>query len=355
MVLLHNRIILLLFILLLTAVSGCIQPEPFEPILRSGSADLKDEVYIINSLAETVSIIDCASLTIKNDVFETGLWPNHLVFNNNQGYLVNSGDNNIQVFDEDTLNHLYYIDIGVNSNPWMALFQNNAQIAYVPNFVAGDVAVVDVIQKKVINRIGTGKGPEGCALAGSKLYVGNTAWSYETYDFQQGTVSIIDINSATVIKTILTGKNPQSLIAFPSRNEVHVICTGINSGGGSDDGTINIIDTVSDQIIHTITIGGSPGFWAIDTAYQSVYLAGIGGIQVYNYETREVINGSANYLIPEGDDHFSGITLDTAYNRIFICNFSKDRIIVLDRSTKAVIKEIQGSDGPMFPVFHHDQ
>lgn len=352
-----KKLFVILIFLIANILQSCIKPEPFEPVGREGLADSEDEVFIINGLAETISVINCKDLTIKNDVMETGMWPNYIMFKGNYGYLVNSGDNNIQVFSEDSLQNLYAIDLGVNSNPWMIVFKPYSDTGYVPNFIAGDVAVVDVFQQKVITRINVGTGPEGCAISGNKLYVANTAWNYEIYGFLQGTISVININTHQLIKTINTDKNPQSIIAFPSLNEIHVICTGINGGQDSNDGKINIIDTGTDEIIKTISIGGSPSGNAVDTLNKTVYLTGIGGIQAYNYETGNVIHGSDNYLITGDDpenDFFSGITIDPVYNHIFICNFSYDKIIVIDRTTKKIVKTIQGSDGAQFAVYHHD-
>ncbi len=352
-----KKLFIILMFLTANILQSCIKPEPFEPVGREGLADSKDEVFIINGLAETISVINCEDLTIKNDVMETGMWPNHIMFKDNYGYLVNSGDNNIQVFSEDSLQNLHTIDLGVNSNPWMIVFKPYSDTGYVPNFIAGDVAVVDAFKQKVITRINVGTGPEGCAILGNKLYVANTSWNYEIYEFLQGTVSVININTHQLIKTINTDKNPQSIITFPSLNEIHVICTGINGGPDSNDGKINIIDTGTDEIVKTISIGGSPSGNAVDTLNKTVYLTGIGGIQAYNYETGNVIYGSDNYLIAGDDpenDFFSGITIDPVYNQIFICNFSYDKIIVIDRTSKKIVKTIQGSDGPQFAIYHHD-
>ncbi len=217
------------------------------------------------------------------------------------------------------------------------------------------IAVVDILKKNIVARINVGTGPEGCALVGNKLYVANTSWDYGTFDFLQGTVSVIDINTYKVIKTINTDKNPQSIIAFPAGNEVHVVCTGNNGGPDSDDGKINIIDTGSDTIISTISIGGSPSGFAVDET--TVYLSGVGGVQAYDYEAGTILYGSGNYLISgqnKESDVFSGIAIDYVYNHIFVCNYTHDKIIVLDCVSRKIIKEIQGSDGPQSPVFHHE-
>jgi YVTN family beta-propeller protein len=344
--------------LLLVSLIGCIQPRPLGYDGRDGFPDYKTEVFIVNGLAETISVIDCETLTIHHDVMETGLWPNQIAFHEGEGYLVNSGDNSITVFREDDLKVTGEIDLGKNSNPWMILFLSGGG-GLVSNFVASDVAFINIAKKKVDKRVDVGTAPEGMAVVGNKAYVGNTAWNQATYDFDQGTVSVIDIANRNVIKTINTHKNPQAVIPFPGRNEVHVICTGTNGGPGSDDGKIDIIDTTSDEVKATLNIGGSPG-WSgqgIDEAEHWVYLTGVGGVQVYNYQTRTVVHGSDNYLIVGKDpenDFYSGLAIDPVYDQIFVCNFTYDKIIVLKKGSGKIKKEIQGSDGAQLPIYLHE-
>jgi len=346
---LKNTIIILL---LLFSVS-CIKPVQFNPGGRPVSDDKKNEVYIVNSLAETISVIDTSALKIKNDILETGLWPNYISVRNNTGYIVNSGDNSIQIFDEDTLTTVRNINLGANSNPWSLSFYGLTDTGFIPNFVAGNIAVVNLNTGAVLKRISVGTGPEGAVVCNGKLYVANTSWNYETYSYGQGTVAVIDLNSYKVVKIINTDKNPQCIIGFDSINEIHVICTGNNGGADSDDGKIDIIDTSNDTIKQVLDIGGSPGGFAVDYSFNKVYLCGVGGIQVYNYLTRDILHSSTNYLaVGNSNDFFSGLTIDTVNNRIFATIFNSDKIFVLDRFSNKKITELDSSDGPINPCFY---
>ncbi len=338
-----NRFIIY-FIYSLFIFAGCIKPMPFSPEGRKNIPDYKDEVFIINGLAETISIIDAETLKIYNDVIETGQWPNWIEFHNNYMYVVNSGDNNITMYDEDSLNLETTIYLGENSNPWMIKFTGTK--GYIPEFVKSDVAVLQ--DDEILKRINVGRAPEGCAVINNTLFVANSAWDYDTYDFLQGTVSVL--NETGVIKTINVDKNPQAVIPFPSLNEIHVICSG---KFGENQGKINIIDTATFTIKKIIDIKSSPAQYAVDYDKNLVYLTGESKVLSYNYDTKEIINSIDNPLISgTGDDYYSGITLDTKYKQIFLCNFTEDEIIVIDENNYKIKKILEGSDGAQIPFYY---
>jgi YVTN family beta-propeller protein len=278
------------------------------------------------------------------------MWPNHLLFYGDFIYLTNSGDNNIEIYNESTFEFIDEIYLGTGSNPWMIIPAEDTGKGYVPNFVAGTVSVIDFQTSEVTGTVEVGKGPEGGVYQNGKIYICNTAWNYQSFDFDEGTVSVIDCADDTVVNTISVGKNPQSAVAFPDLEEVHVICTGTNGGDDADDGLVYIIDTASDTVTEIIDIGGSPGGGAggIDAAAETLYLTGVGGLQSYNYVTKEVLHGSSDYILQGPDpssDFFSSVLVDQREGLIYVCHFSDDTIVVLDLDDYSEVKEIQGSDG----------
>lgn len=324
-----------------------------DPYIAPSSRDIPDperELFVINGLAETISLIEPESRAMYHDVLRTGQWPNHLLYYEGKLYLVNSGDNNIVVYDENSFEERGEIYLGAGSNPWMIIRAGSGSTGYVPNFVAGEVAVVDLVGLKVLGRIPVGTGPEGGAYQNGKVYVCNTAWDYQLFDFREGTVSVIDTGSNEVTATISVGKNPQAAIPFPDLNEVHIVCTGKNGGDDADDGAVYIVDSDTDEVKEIIKVGGSPSWseGAVDRTNKIVYLTGIGGLQSYNYSTREVFHGSNDYILA-GDnaesDFFSGVVVDEMFRVLYVCFFSADKIIVLDLDSYEVIEEIEGSDG----------
>ncbi len=372
-------------------LSGCPQAPPGRGGERSTMPDLKREIYIINGLAETVSIInpdavvnpggditpdqyidngntvDLTKREIYNDMLLVGKSPNHILYYDDKLYITSSGENIVEVYDESTFAWVGEIDLGAGTNPWMVVRAGDTNKGYVPGFAAGDVAVVNLDTYGVSARVPAGAGPEGAAYINGKVFVSNAAWSQESAGFGMGTVTVIDTATDTAEATVDIGEgtNPQSVIAFPGLNEVHVICTGKNGGDDSDDGEIVIIDAdPANQDYKTIKqrlfIGGSPtgGAGGVDTGRNRVYLSGVGGLQSYDYGdgtagSAAVIHDSSDYIIvgdDPGQDFYSGVVYDPQTDVIFVTLFTYDTIIALDGETYDRLGEITGSDGVQFPV-----
>ena len=339
-------------VLLVFLLFSCMR-QPYVPPSERQAEDFDKEYYIINTLAETISIINGNDTDeVYPDILTTGMWPNYIHFHRGNLYIVNSGDNAISVYDESTFEYIGEIYFGAGSNPWTIIPKDGTDTAFVPCFASGDMAVVNLADLSIEKRVPLGKGPEAGVYQDGKVYVGNTAWNYQHFTFDDGTVSVIDADSGEKTATVTVGINPQSILAFPDDiHEIHVICTGKNGGPGSDDGEVVVIDTLTDEVTETIALGGSPigGSGSIDWDNDMVYLSGVGGILSYNFRTKTAVNGSDNYLLAGTDresDLFGGLVVDEEKSRLLICYFTGDSILEIDLNDYSIVKEIEGSDGP---------
>ena len=375
-------LVLTLFLLLF---SGC-PTDPGRGGTRAPVPDLKREVFFINGLAETLSIInpeavrnpggqiapgdyvdtgesvDLTKKRVYNDVLVVGKWPNHILAYDGKLYVTSSGENIIEVYDESTFAWRGKIDLGTNSNPWMVVRKPGTAKGYIPNFVAGDVAVVDLDTFEVLERIDAGQGPEGAVYYNGYLYVCNTHWNYQIFGFERGTVTVIDTANDAVVETIDIengytegeGCNPQSAVAIPSLDEVHIICTGDH---GSHDGAIVILDADPGSgtfldIKARSEIGGSPIYseGSIDTSRGLVYLSGVGGVSSYAYT--DPVAG-VTLVITASDpagDFYAGTVYDPAEDILFAASFTYDEVIAVDPADGSELAVLQGSDGPQSPV-----
>jgi hypothetical protein len=364
-------------------ISGSFVPEPG----RGDVPDFEREVFILNGLAETMSILNLSEIqeiedpagAFYNNVMILGVWPNDLYIYDNNLFVLNSGDNKISVYEETSLDYAGSIDLGNNSNPMAIVPAGSSSIALVPEFIRGSVAIVNLDTFSLVARIeevGTGL-MAGVYVEGSpdKGYICSSAYNSQTGKFDAGKVIVIDIDNRTVLSTISledgdydsetdSGSNPTSIVAFPGLNEVHVACAGttLGSAADNDNGKIIIINTSTDSVAATLDIGGSPSFnsGSIDSGNSIAYLSGVGGVQSYNYTTREVLHGSTGlpgssggYIITDDANDspfFSGIVYDGVENVLVVCYFSADSIILLNGSEPYdVIAEIEGSDGAQIP------
>ncbi|MFA6506311.1 MAG: YncE family protein [Treponemataceae bacterium] len=349
--------------LIASSFSSCEMPSAVTSA-RSVPA-LPRAVYIVNSLAETVSVLDPATKTLYSDVILTGKYPNAVVPWDGNLYVVNSGDNNVQVYREADYSLLKTIALGSNRNPWTIIIDSDRNKGYVPNFMKGTVSVIDLGTYAVIKEITVGAGPEGGCYLNGRVYVGNTAYSSGTGKFAEGKISVIDTTTDAVVATVSVeaagwtsaenGANPQSLIALPSLNQVHVVCTGVNGGTGSDDGEVVVLDVSSAAPVVSgrLPIGGSPVVSAdgANTASGLVYLAGVGGITTYAASPLVVDHPSSAYLFDATSSGFlSGAAYDSVNGVLVVTDYNNDNILIIDPGSGAVLKTIRGSDGPQTPV-----
>ncbi len=165
------------------------------------------------------------------------------------------------------------------------------------------------------------------------------------------------------------GLNPQS--SFIHNGLLTIVCTGTNGGSASaftdseylpylpgsttvrydvgaekpgtnpDDGIILVLDLSSPAAPSYeghLDIGGSPVLFreSVDESGQTVYLAGVGGIQSFKYGNSfsgySVLHSSDNMIIEAENtayDYYSGLSYDEDDDLLYISFFSEDRIVAV--------------------------
>ena len=361
---------LLLVILVTFIIDSCIAPDistGTDPIRDSGSP--YDEIWIINNLAETVSLCNGYKLSmgdapwIAQNCLLTGSVPNRLYFYNGLGYIVNSYGNSLTVLNPNTAKTISSIHLGTGHNPWAAAFINKSGIEYaiISCFISDKLLVLNLDTKTIITEIPISPPsgadyrarPEGIAIMGNKAYFTCTGWDFNANTFREGFLGILDIspNNATnwsTITYITTATNPQSILPVPSRDEIHILATGINS---SNDGVIQVYNITSNMIVTNIRCGGSPHRFAL-AADGTTYLAGSSRLLSYNRYTLSLINTWTNPLYSGNNDtYIPAAAVDTNNNHLYIADFGRDRILQLDPVTGSIIKESPSGDGPLDLVY----
>ncbi|MDZ7724343.1 MAG: FlgD immunoglobulin-like domain containing protein [candidate division KSB1 bacterium] len=250
-------------------------------------ADVPRSIYAINASAETISKLNIESGHIAQNIAKTGQIPNDIVYWNEKIYIVNSTTSSIQILDPRTDRITGSIALQEGGNPWSIAF-TGTQRAYVSNYVANSVSVVDIETQQIIDNIPVGTGPEGILVVGNRAYVANTG-GYSGAAPYQGSISVIDITTDSVTHTLPVPDNPQDMALAPD-NHIHVPCTGdyvntggsvavINPSGGADYSTPTVTDTIA--------LGGAPAFIEI-TAEGIAYCLDWGTSEhgfMYSYDT----------------------------------------------------------------------
>ncbi|MGW3269814.1 Ig-like domain repeat protein, partial [Streptomyces sp. NPDC001056] len=137
---------------------------------------------------------------------------------------------------------------------------------------------------------------------GSTVYVTNSG---------DGTVSVIDTGTQTVTNTITVGSSPFGVAVTPDGSQVYVANNG--------DGTVSVIDTATETVTNTITVGSAPVGVAVSPDGTHVYVTNNSDntVSVINAAGQTVIgsigvgsapfgiaitpDGTAAYVVNNGD------------------------------------------------------
>ena len=254
-------------------------------------------VYIVNGGSETLSKYDTETGIVTNNILTLGEYANQIFIRQlaDVGYVVNSGEHDIQVIDLTTETTIGSINCPNGSNPyWMTILPDENK-GYVTGLFTNKVYIFNPDTYQITGSINVGSGPEGLYFYEDKLYVCNTC-----YGSPNGTISVIDTDNDTVIETIQVGNNPQ-FCEVDGYGKLHVVCTG-NYGYGSPPiwGEVYIINIYDYTDYDVLEIGGSPTKIGIHNN-GTVYLAdGMGqGYMAYNSQTLNIIHPS-NGLFASG-------------------------------------------------------
>jgi YVTN family beta-propeller protein len=110
-----------------------------------------------------------------------------------------------------------------------------------------------------------------------------TPYAYVAND-ASGNVSVIDTSTNAVVKTVTVGSKPDEVAIAP--NESHAYVTNY----GSD--TVSVIKTSTNKVVKTVTVGSYP-YWVAITpngSYAYVTNLGSGTVSVINTSTNAVVN-----------------------------------------------------------------
>lgn len=187
-----------------------------------------------------------------------------------------------------------YPDPGNNAAPAALALSPDQTRLYVANYVdgnngTGQVAVINTVTDTVLSYISGFSGPFAIKVSpdGNKIYVTNFG-SNNFYPFGT-TVSVISVSSLTVTSTISVGIQPAGLAITPDSkyvyyntlytayvNETPAVTIYVLTPG---QGTVNIIDTETDEVISpTVSVGQSPANIVISPdgkyAYVTNYTSG---------------------------------------------------------------------------------
>ena len=245
---------------------------------------------------------------------------------NGRAYIANYGAGTVSVID--TSLNLVTATISVGNGPYGVAVAANGN-AYVTNYLAGTVSVIDTSLNLGTATIAVENGPYGgpygvAVAANGNAYVTNP---------DAAAVSVIDTSSNTVTATIPVGTGPYG-VAVAANGNAYVT--------NFADDTVSVIDTSSNTVTATIPVGTGP---------TGVAVAPNGNAYVTNSDsnTVSVIDASLNTVtatIPVGG-YPHGVAFTTT-GKAYVTNSGVNTVSVIDLSSNNVAATVPV--GGVFPL-----
>jgi YVTN family beta-propeller protein len=282
--------------------------------------------YVIGAGDARITRVDLDEGLVTGDLGPIGHVPNRIETtpDGSLAFIVNSGSDDVTVFDLDSETVAATIELPAGTNPWTIEIAGSR--AFVTGLLSDRVHEIDLATLMLGPSAATGKAPEGMCVALGKLYIANTAFDFQTFEYGQGSVSVFDLQNLTLLATIPVGTNPQECFTAPS-GKVHIVCTGDFS---LTTGSVHVIDPETDVPADTLEIAAYPGGAApspTSVAYVNVTTQAFGSeIWAYDTSTLEFVHDGSNPLLPALE--FYGNPRVDAEGELFVPNFTLDLLLV---------------------------
>jgi len=223
---------------------------------------------------------------------------------------------------------LAYLSIGVNNNQIASAYVEYQWLrtrAYPPNGVmpALEVQIAQVAQSFITSTQNNWAKPQ-TFLAG--LVDVNPTYMYVT-NYSSNAVSVINTSTNTIVNTITVGTRPYGIAITP--NGLYAYVTNYGSAN------VSVINTTTNTVVSTITVGTSPEGIAITPNGLYVYVThGSGTVSVINTTTNTVVS-----TITVGTSPF-GIAITPNGLYAYVANSSSNTVSVINTATNTVVDTI---------------
>ncbi|MEI8300228.1 MAG: YncE family protein [Chlamydiota bacterium] len=188
------------------------------------------------------------------------------------------------------------------------------EYAYVSNYLAGTVTIIDILSNTIKKTINIGGNPQGLAVTPNGEYV---------YACNGSSISVINTISNEVVETITNaGPNPVSLAFTPDGAYAYIT--------NYTNGTVTVLQISDKTLKATINVGSQPTAIAINPNGTYVYVTSSGSSQVKVIEiaTNSVIGSP---LIPSGNPVSIVIPSNGQYAYI-VSRFNVSKVTVMSTS-----------------------
>jgi YVTN family beta-propeller protein len=321
----------------------------------SGATLAADKVYVANEGADTVSVLDAASLETLSNV-RVGKMPHNVqvspdgklvwVTNNGEpGQAVDmsahkgmaKGDHDAMgkpgaVWAIDTRSDAVVAKVPVGMHPAHVVVSLESRFAYVTNGGDNTVSVIDTSAQRLVATIPVGQFPHGLRFSpdGKQVYVAN---------LKGGTVSVIDTASQKEIAQIPAGKGPAQVGFTPDGRLAFVSL--------SQENAVAVIDPATRKVIRKVAVGSVPIQLYATPDSRTLLVANQGTrkkpgrtVSMIDLESFKV----AKTVVTGAGAH--GVVVDREGRYAYVTNTYANSVSVLDVKDRKVTKTVPVGKGP---------
>jgi len=304
-----------------------------------------DELLIVNGSAETLGRINLETNEVNANIAQLGIWPNEILISGDSAFIINSGPDEISVYDlaDSSMVNTISIGPGFTKNPY-----NMAEITpdtfLVTNWLSGSVTKFTASGEVVGEYPIDGDNPQGILSIGDTSFITTVSFVWNDTSYDNGFVAAWDNIGDSTLFPLKVGDNPNDLSLGPDGN-LYVACAGKY---GEDYGSIYIVDPSLMQVVDSIIIGGDPtdidilpngiGFIAAGGDWFS---GGQGFVMTIDINTRAVLHGENDPLVTDAGVMSVMVASDST---VFSFNWADDTITELD-SAGNVLRRFLAGDG----------
>lgn len=232
---------------------------------------IQRKLVVVNTLGETLDVVDLEDSTASLFVDALGLFPNDIATSGNTGIAINSGSNDLYFYNLTTLQRIGACFLGNGRNPYIGAFLTTDTF-YVTNLVASTVTKVRTSTRSIITEFPVGDGidadsPQGIIIRDRRAYICLSSFN-DLFEYDAGKLEVRDCDNDTLIARVTVGVNPQ-VARFGYDGYLYILCTG---NYADIEGKLYKFDTANNSVVDSLAIGGYPGGLAI-TAHGIAFLA----------------------------------------------------------------------------------
>jgi YVTN family beta-propeller protein len=285
--------------------------------------------YVSNSGDNTITVFDKKSGQVVS-VLATGREPRGIVFDplRSRAYVALSGEDAVMTIDMTTGDTLHTIRLRDGSAPQDLVLSRDGRLLISVNRGSNSVSFIDPLSYIELNRIAVGQDPSGVLLeptAGRRAYVFNGL---------SNSISIIDTVTQTTAATVTTETGPFRGQFDKTGSKLYVVYQRVPY--------LTVLDPVSLQKSTEVFIRLPASDLKVDSVTDLIYVARLRGREVEIYEPFSLV---AVDVIPT-EDEVSDLAIDGQENSLLLLSSESRTLTSININTRNPVYVLDVGEDP---------